>query len=171
VSSRQAKDFCEENHIQGHAPAKLYVGLKYDGELVGLMTFGKARYNKEADTELLRLCFKSGVSVVGGAEKMLAYALGNNELGVIVSYCDRRLFSGNVYTKLGFEYSHTTSPGYYYIRNSGPKQNRVNFQKHKLQQVLDKFEPTLSEFENMRANGYHRVWDAGHDVYLLRRTM
>ena len=42
-------------------------------ELIEVMTFGKPRYNKKYEWELLRLCTKFGYIVSGGANKLIKY--------------------------------------------------------------------------------------------------
>ncbi|QQV87837.1 hypothetical protein [Campylobacter phage CJLB-7] len=38
--------------------------------------------------------------------------------------------------------------------------------KHKLKDKLEKFDPNLTESENMKLNGYNRVWDCGQGVWI-----
>ena len=70
------------------------------------MTFGKPRYNKKYDYELIRYC--SSKNIVGGVEKLFNYFLKNIEFNIIISYCDLSKFEGNTYIKLGFK--KTTKP-------------------------------------------------------------
>lgn len=65
------KDFLNSNHLQGWCVSKIDYGLFYNDELVALMTFGKPRYNKKIDWELLRYCSKIDTQVIGGAGKLL----------------------------------------------------------------------------------------------------
>ena len=53
------------------------------------MTFGKSRYDKNHDVELLRLCTKPGYTVIGGASRLFSYATNEFGLNNIISYCDR----------------------------------------------------------------------------------
>ena len=39
------------------------------------------------------------------------------------------------------------------------------YQKHMLQEKLEKFDPELTEWENMVKNGYDRIWDCGTILY------
>ena len=48
----------------------------------------------------------------------------------------------------------------FYIKNKN-LYNRMNFQKHKLKKLLSTYDPLLSEWENMKLNGYDRIWDCG----------
>jgi hypothetical protein len=41
----------------------------------------------------------------------------------------------------------------------------VAFQTHKLHSLLENFNPMLSEWDNMVANGYDRIWDCGTDSW------
>lgn len=105
-------EFMEANHLQGTCRGQsIACGLAWNGALIEVMTFGRSRYNKNYDHELLRLCTKSGVSVRGGASKLFKHALKSNKLGRVVTYCDRSKFDGSVYEALGMSKVRDTSPG------------------------------------------------------------
>jgi len=158
VPRRDEVEFLEQNHIQGSCiGGSLALGLFRGGEIVAVAVFGKARYRKDFDWELLRFCSKAGLSVIGGLSRLLKRVEGS-----IVSYCDVRLFDGRGYEKVGFQNCGLTQPNYYYFRKGSRKlQSRVRFQKHKLPHILDDYDPSLSECENMMKNGYYRIFDAG----------
>jgi hypothetical protein len=165
ITAPQANSFCKKNHIQGSCPASVNLGLFCNLELVAVMTFGKSRYDKNIEWELLRYCSKQGVNVVGGAGKLFKkFKTDCNPAGVI-SYSDRMRNDGKVYNAIGFEYSHSTGPSYYYTRDYVTFENRVAYQKHKLIDKLETFDPNLTEWENMKLNGFDRIWDCGNDVY------
>jgi uncharacterized protein YtpQ (UPF0354 family) len=108
-------------------------------------------------------------TVVGGASKLLRAFIKEHPPKPIVSYSDRRWNTGGVYKQLGFEYSHTSAPNYFYFDTMGDTEkllSRHNFQKHKLSSKLEIFDPSLTEWENMRMNGYDRIWDCGNDVFV-----
>ena len=46
--------------------------------------------------------------------------------------------------------------------------NRQMFQKSKLKKKLQKFDEALSEWENMKANGFDRSWDCGHLKFIWK---
>ena len=103
VSALDAKQFLNQYHYQGSTKTSvLNLGLYYNSELVELMTFGKPRYNKNYEWELLRLCTKYNYSVIGGASKLFANFEGLTKPRSIISYCDMDKFTGAVYDKLGF---------------------------------------------------------------------
>lgn len=102
VSKLEADSFCDKFHIQSRCRGTaIAVALLAGDEIVGVMTFGKPRYNKNYDYELLRLCYSK--AVVGGTKRMWKAAL--SELGSdssIISYCDLSKFNGSIYADLGF---------------------------------------------------------------------
>ena len=73
IDSKMSKEFLDENHLQGDVKAKIRLGLFFKKELVGVMTFGKPRFNKKFDYELLRYASLCGTQVIGGAGKLLKY--------------------------------------------------------------------------------------------------
>ena len=108
VPAEEAARFLTNYHIQGYAKDKIRIGLYYEDKLVSLMTFGKPRYNKNYQYELIRYC-NAEFNIVGGAEKLFKYFISNYCPNSIISYCDLSKFSGQVYDKLGFKKIRTSS--------------------------------------------------------------
>lgn len=167
VDKSEEKQFLNENHIQGYVSSNVCLGLYSNDELVQIMSFGKSRFNKKFDNELLRLATKLNKTVTGGAQKLLNHYIKEYDPSNIISYCDLRLFSGEVYKKLNFDFSHNSNPGYYYVDQWGNLHNRMQFQKSKLERKLDTYDAQLTEEENMFNNGYHRIWDCGNSVWTM----
>lgn len=169
VSNQEYKRFTKTNHLQGFCAAKIKIGLYYDGELVSLMSFGKSRYAKEAEYELIRFCTKINVNVVGGASKLLKYFEYNYNPSSVVSFANKRWSKGDVYEKLGFKHIIDTPPNYFYFKlGDNILYSRVQFQKHKLKDKLETFDESLSETENMYNNGYRKIYDCGNKKYLKK---
>jgi hypothetical protein len=159
-------DFQNDNHIQGGVYSPLNIGLFYHDELVSLMTFSKCRFNKTYEWELVRFCNKLNYHVIGGAGKLLKYFEINYKPKSLISYADRRWSKGDLYHKLGFNFLHNSSPNYWYFKNNSLLlQSRVKFQKHKLKNILENFDENLSETENMKNNGYGKIYDCGNMVF------
>jgi hypothetical protein len=157
-----------ENHIQGTCASKINLGLFYEKELVSLMTFGKPRFNKKYEYELIRFCNKKNLSVIGGASKLLHSFIEEYHPNSIISYANRRWSQGNLYEKLGFSLDLETPPNYFYFHpDDFLLKSRVQFQKHKLQSILQEYNPDLSETKNMYINGYRKIYDCGNKVYSL----
>ena len=163
LSEKEKSNFLNDNHIQGNDKSSVKIGLFRLTELVSVMTFCKSRFDKIYEYEMSRFCSKRGVSVIGGASKMFSYFIKNYHPKSIVSYCDRRFFTGGVYLSCGMKKVKDSPPGYsYFHKNYCVPINRIKFQKHKLKKILKVYDPTLSEWENMQLNGYDRIWDCGN---------
>lgn len=160
------KEFELKYHMQGHVSASIKLGLFYNDELVAAMTFGKSRFNKAYEYELLRLTYKGGYRITGGASKLLSYFEKNYNPKSLISYANLQWSSGKVYESIGFNKSHMSAPSYWWF---GKKNilTRQQTMKHKLKDLLgigylgDEF----SESENMTGNGYVKVYDCGNLVY------
>jgi len=169
VSAKDSEAFFNENHLQGKVRSKIAFGLYCEGVLVSCMSFGKSRYNKKYEYELLRYANRVEYSVIGSASRLLKAFQRVFDNPSLISYSDRRHSVGNVYEKIGFKYSHTSNPSYWYFRKGSETvlYNRVGFQKHKLESILDTYDRALTEYENMCNNGYYRIYDCGNDVWVL----
>jgi hypothetical protein len=163
VSIKDKDIFLNENHLQQKDKSTVKLGLYYDQKLVSLMTFRKtSRFDKNVEWELSRFCNAMNVIVIGGASKLFQHFLKTYTPKSMVSYNDRRYFSGDLYNALGFKFIGHTSPSYHYITPDYKNTiNRLNFQKHLLSKKLSIFDQSLSEWENMKNNGYDRIWDCG----------
>jgi len=171
VDSKNIKEFMNNNHLQGFIPSSECYGLFYNNELICSLTLSKSRYNKKYDWEITRFANKLNINVVGGFSKLLKHFRKNN-VGSIITYADRRISNGNLYRKNGFIELHESKPNYFYIDMNHHKnrlilQSRINFQKHKLKNLLKNFDPSLTESENMFNNNFRRIWDCGNLVFVL----
>lgn len=170
VDNMTAKEFLDKNHIQGNCPSKVRLGLESnDGRLVALMTFGKSRFTNKIEWELIRYCSEQGCNIVGGANKLFSFFKKKYVPTTIISYCDLRWNTGELYSKLGFGFARNNAPNYWYIKNYANRlESRMQYQKHKLKDKLISYDPELTEWENMIANKYDRVWDCGNSVWIWR---
>jgi hypothetical protein len=166
VPRDEDKAFFAENHLQGPARSSVTYGL-YDGdELVMAMSFGRPRFSKKYNWEVIRLASKLGTQVVGGAARLLAaFEREHAGEGKLVSYADLRWSRGRVYESLGFERVGTSRPDYWYFQDADLMIHRSAYQKHKLPDLLDDFDPEMTEQENMIANGFFIIYDCGNAVY------
>jgi hypothetical protein len=166
VSTAQSREFLDQYHLQGYIPSKFYLGLYYNNELVMMMTAGKPRFNKtKYDLEIYRMCSKSGVTVVGGASKLLAYLRDQYNVSSIITYCDRSKSVGNGYMQMGFKKIGATEPGYFWT-NGNLVVSRYQTQKSRLQSWLKSYDASKSQTENMIAAGYGKFWDCGNYIFV-----
>ena len=178
ISFGESKEFLIENHRQGFCPSSVRIGLRCEGELVSLMTFGKVR-NSVSDRcncsyELLRFCSKKYTNVVGGASKLFKFAIDTLLKGQrIVSFSDRARTSGNIYKILGFQLDHISEPGYVWVnRNTDEYISRIAAQKQNIQKLFpgEKINLSKSEIQIMEEHNYARVYDSGTCVWIHERS-
>jgi hypothetical protein len=164
------KEFLIKNHLQGFVNTNINYGLYYNDELISMMTFMKTRKvlnknQKDGEYELVRFCNKVGVSVVGGASKLFKHFIKDYNPISVLSYCDISWANGDLYKNLGFELMGVSKPNYHYVINSR-RENRINYQKHKL--VKKGYDKNLTEVEIMSELGYYRIFNCGNEKYLYQ---
>lgn len=149
----------ENYHLQGSgSPCGENYILELDGMSVAAMSFKADRFG-DFDKELVR--YASSVRVVGGFSKLFTAFRREQSQGLrVVSYCDLRWFTGESYRSVGFEHISDSSPGYWWCKGTD-RFSRVMFQKHKLSGKLSRFDESLTEDQNMRNNGFWKIYDCG----------
>lgn len=168
VSQKQKRQFLNENHIQGDCSSNINIGLEYNNTLYSIMTFSSHRFGNSIQFELIRFASILNHSVIGGANKLFKHFVKTYHPTSIISYCDLRWGLGNVYNQLGMIQQQNTPPNYFYFKpNDTQLRSRQQFQKHKLINKLPHFDPTLSEWENMKFNGYYRIWNCGNAKFVF----
>jgi len=170
LNAQQAKQFLQENHLQGWVPSSYNCALVYKNEIVSLMTFGKTRFSKKNHSiELLRFCNAVNTSVVGAASKLFKHAIKSLKVSHIVSYSDSCWSSQEgLYTKLGFAMK-SNEVGYYYTDYKN-RFNRVKFQKHKIKHLVE-CGNEKTEWQIMQELGYDRIWDCGQITWVWQQTI
>ena len=157
VSSKEAKKFLEENHLQEFVASKYRIGLYFKNQLVQLLCFGNSRF-KKGEIELLRMCTKLNTQVIGGFSKLLRHQPYNK----FISYVDLSKFSANGYLKNGFKIIGQSQPSYKYLQGERVL-NRFNAQKHKLKKLLgNNFDKSKTESQNMQDAGWWKIYDCGN---------
>jgi hypothetical protein len=152
VELDEDKDFLNQYHIQGPCSSSIKLGLKYKDELVAVMSFGKSRFNKQYDWELLRYASKD--CVIGGAGKLLAYFRKKYVNTSIISYCDLRYSTGELYKSIGFKFSHISDPSFrYYNETESLSRYQVMKMKKSHKQMLE--------------DGYEKIFDCGCLAFVI----
>lgn len=137
----------------------------YNEELVEVITFGKPRYNKRYEWELLRLCIKPGYRIAGGSEKLFNYFIKQNNPTSIISYCDLSKFVGNVYNRLGFKLLYKTKPNKHWSKGTKHITNNLLLQRGYDQLFNTNYGKGTSNEELMISSGWVEVYDCGQGVY------
>lgn len=172
IDSTIKSKFLNKYHIQGNDKSSVNLGLFYKNRLVSVMTFCKRRVamgkgkTETGEYELSRFCNNFNFSIIGGAGKLLKYFERNYNPSKIITYADKRWSVGELYLKLGFTYSHDSKPNYWYFQTIEKLYHRFNFRKSELLKKIKQFDPNLTEWENMKANGWNRIWDCGNMVFV-----
>lgn len=169
ITNKMQKEFTHNYHLQGAVNASIAVGLFHEDTLISVMTFGKPRYNKKYQYELLRYC--SNYHVVGGAEKLFTYFIQHYNPESIISYCDDSKFIGDVYKNLGFTHIAT---------NIGKHWYNMSTQKHVTDNLLRQrgfdqifgtsYGKGTSNEELMLANKFVEIYDAGQSTYVWKQV-
>jgi len=166
VNNEDTSKFLNESHIQGYTRFSDSIGLYKDGILVSLMCFGWRATNGKKEYELIRFCNKINTNVIGSASKLFKYFIKNNEIDEIISYADISMFSGELYTTLGFDYVRRSDINYWWVVK-GIRKHRFNYNKKKL--VKQGYDPLKTEVEIMHENGNYRIYGCGQDKYIWKR--
>ena len=160
IDNETYKNFLLNYHLQNYSMADLRLGLFHENELVeciGVRTKG----NHVKEPELVRLCTKAGLRVVGGFSKLLAHS----GMNCMTSYIDRSTFDGKGYYAVGFTKVRENKPTYFYVKTyfREPRYHymRKNIEKKFNEGILEYWNPKETEELNMYKNGFSRVWDCG----------
>lgn len=166
INTSIEKEFLDKYHLSGYASSSVKLGCfkKDTHELLGVMTFGKPRFNSDYEYEIIRLCWRDDVQVIGGLNKLFKYFLNNFNPKSIMTYSDISKFTGNCYSKIGFKTSANsiTEPNYKWVSlNSDIVLTRYQTQKQKL---VDKGfgNSNQTEDEIMEQLNFVKVYDSGN---------
>lgn len=162
ITMSEANEFIQKNHIQGPAIAKIAYGCYRDQQLMAVMTLGKPRYDKTADYELIRYCSIS--TVVGGAGKLFSAFLKDYNPKKVISYCDMRWGTGNLYAQLKFTQAKGKLLPSYSYTDFVKRYHRSTFTKKAIAKCLNDFDKT--EQEIMREKNMYRIWDCGQSKWI-----
>lgn len=167
VPVKECNEFLNEYHLQGTCRNQnVRLGLYHNDELIQLMTFGKPRYNKNYQWELLRFCSHKNYSITGGSQKLFKYFIKNYNPESIISYCDRAKFTGNVYNKLGFILKNQTGPAINWSKGFDRITDNLLRQRGADQLIGTNDGKGTSNRKIMIREGWVEVYDCGQNVYI-----
>lgn len=167
LSSKDAMIFHKEHHLHSAVGARFHYGLMYNEQIVMVASFGKNRFSSKYEYECTRITSHSDYTVVGGVSKLIKHFIKTQSPKSIITFADLRFGDGKVYEKCGFDFVEFTAPNYWYSKKySSELFSRVKFQKHKLFDILEIFDTSKTEFENMIDNDWDRIWDCGNAKFV-----
>lgn len=162
----ECKEFLNKYHLQNTCKGQsVRIGLYYEGKLVQLMTFGKPRYNKNYQWELIRYCTHGDYSITGGSQRLFKYFIKNYNPESIISYCDNSKFNGNVYDTLGFNKINLTGPTAHWFNGEIHVTDSLLRQRGFDQLFGTNYGKGVSNEELMIAYGFVKVYDCGQKVF------
>jgi hypothetical protein len=145
ISIQQAREFCEYYHVNGFRSGKDKLGLFYNNELICVAIFAKYKN----DYECIRLCYKTGVDVIGGWAKIQKH-FGKKFL----HYVNLKFFPGENKTGIGYRFI---------IKHKILHRNALQ-KKTGLYKYCKNVNPKLSDFNNCIQNGAIAIFDLGNDI-------
>lgn len=166
---KESREFLDKYHLQGSTKeCQFAYGLFYEGELVEVMTFGKPRYNRNYEYELLRLCTASKFNVIGGASRLLNFFEEQVKPKSLISYCDLSKFNGEVYEKLGFKLKEQTQPAIHWYNQKTKRHITDNLLRQRGYDQLHNanYGKGTSNEELMIKHGYVKIPDCGQLVFI-----
>ena len=171
VNIGELSKFLNSYHLQGNCKGqKINLGLYFENNLIEVMTFGKPRYNKNFEYELMRLCSNPQYHVIGGSEKLFKYFIDKYEPKSVISYCERSKFTGAVYEKLGFKlHDRNIQPSKHWSKNKDHITNNLLLKRGYDQIFGTHYGKGVSNEQLMLENGWLPVFDCGQARFDWRK--
>lgn len=170
VDKKECNEFLNNYHLQNSCNGQeVRLGLYKDNELIEIMTFGKPRYNKNYQWELLRLCTKPEYKVVGGSEKLFKHFIQLVNPKSIISYCDNSKFSGEVYSKLGFIQKGKPHPSLHWSKDDEHITDNLLRQRGFDQLFNTNYGKGTSNEELMIEHGWLPIYDCGQMTFIWHK--
>lgn len=162
IDNEKAKEFLNNNHIQGYTNSTINLGAYYQGILIGVMCFNKTGVDNEWILNRFATDNKYICQGVGG--KLFKYFIRNFNPETVKSFADRRwtINEDNLYTKLGFKLVKKLNPDYRYISGSNSREriHKFNLRKKTLHNKYG-FPIDMTEKEMVEKLGLYKIWDCG----------
>ena len=135
--------------------------MYYEDKLIACMSFKKPTRQSKHDFELVRMASDPKYRVHGIWSKLLKQFIQEISPKSIVSFSDNRLFSGEVYEKMGFKLNKSIRPDYYWCKS------QRRFHKSGLRKTKEEKLTGLTETQLRTAQGYKKIWDLGKKRFIL----
>ena len=168
IDKKEAYDFLEQYHIQGHAISTISLGAFFNNRLISVMTF----LREGGKWTLNRFTTDYNYTICGIGGKLLSFFIKNYNPEYIQTYADRRWTTNedNLYIKIGFTKHSCVVPSYYYVTNKNSYKRRYhkfNFRKSILHKKYG-LPLSMTEKEMTEQLGYYRIYDCGLIKYVWK---
>ena len=166
VPINEEKEFLYNYHLQGYSKSNICLGLYYDDDLIEIMSFTKPRFTKKYEYELLRLCTKYNMMIIGGTQKLFNYFINTYSPTSIISYCDYSKFSGNTYENIGMIFNKLSSPTIIYCNYDMKIINESILSKYGIDNLLGtKYGKGADNKKLIIQHGYLPIPNCGNLIY------
>lgn len=161
------RKFLRSTHVQGPPLHGDCYCLYIEDRLVACMVFAhtvstRGSKKEQGQYELVR--YSTRGSVVGGASRLFTAFLRDKNPTSVVSYSDYQMFSGEMYEILGFKKVSVADPTYKVVWCPATQvvKSKQSTRRSSLATTFpEQFDPELSEWENCKNLGLHRIYDCG----------
>lgn len=164
-NSSIARDFLNDNHLQGYKNFTRSFGLSFEGKPVAVMSFSIRDQTATLDR------YATSNIVIGGFSKLLKSSINELtkefQITEIVTFADHEVSDGRLYEVSGFSLIEELKPDYKYVYEE-ERQHKFLFRKKRFREDPDlKFFEGLTEQQLAQLNGISRVYDSGKGKYSL----
>ena len=112
IDTDTAIEFLEENSMLGYRTALSHLGIYYNGNIEGLMSFNM--YNNGV-CEIVQ--YSDIHYIIGGLSGALKYILSKNNINTFYAVSDNTISNGKEFSDSGFEFMEALEPDYYLYSN------------------------------------------------------
>ena len=168
LTSEVTNQFLDENDIHGTCRGQLIsFGLVKDDQVYQIMTFGKPKYDRSYNIQMMRMCTRRGFEIPGGFDRLSHFVSAEYGLSRIVTYCDRSKYTGQEYEQLGMKLARVTPPQL--IWSKGHKKITANLLRARGYDQLfgTNYGSSISNEKLMLSTGWLPVYDCGQRVYVF----
>jgi hypothetical protein len=160
VGYKEADLFLEENHYIGACKAPINYIVLYENKIVACASFKRPTRQSSHEWELARMARHKSYNIHGIWSKILNNFILEYAPTSIVSFSDDRLFTGRVYSKMGFIFSGKIHPDYYWVMDTY-RYHKSGLRKKGREKLLD-----LTESDLRMNEGYRKIWDLGKSRWI-----
>lgn len=159
IERAEADLFLEQNHIKGASNSVINIGLIFNNDIVCLMYLNKTNIG----FNLLGYSSRIFTDVVGGCELLFSFFVDEYKPSIIYSLSDNRWIDDIFLNILEFKLVKNEDPKCMYFRcnNVNELLSEDLFQTQNLENILNIYNPNLSEWQNIKNNNYNRIYDCG----------
>jgi very-short-patch-repair endonuclease len=152
IPSKDADLFHEKYHYIGGTKSSMNMAAFHNDECIAVMSFKAPNRQSDYQYELTRFTTKHGFICNGMASKLFKEFRRKHYPTSIVSFSDNRLFSGEMYSKIGFKKDGDVRPDYYWVKDK-KRYNKSGLRKKK--------DEHGTESQLREAQGYSKIYDCG----------